>query len=83
MQAHRRVSRARGSGGRIQDDLRLSSVYGVAAAPDLIGLYEALLVRDGRQSDAAVALEEKEVGRDDTLTLEMIDGGGFVGRFSR
>ena|GEM_PF-6442461 len=46
------------------------------------GRYKALVVRDSKQSDAAVVVENKEVGRDDTLTLEMIDGGGFVGRFT-
>jgi alpha-glucosidase len=47
------------------------------------GNYKAALVRDDLDNDAAVVLEEKSVTRDDSLTLEMRNGGGFVGRFVR
>jgi alpha-glucosidase len=47
------------------------------------GSYNGLLVRDDKQDDAAVALEEKVVRRGDVLTVEMVNGGGFVGRFTK
>jgi len=47
------------------------------------GRYNASLVRDNKQDAAAVVLEERTVRRDDTLTIEMSNGGGFVGRFTR
>ena len=47
------------------------------------GRYNASLVRDDRENDAAVVLEDRTVRRGDTLTIEMINGGGFVGRFSK
>jgi alpha-glucosidase len=45
------------------------------------GIYKASLVRDDMDNDAAVKLEEATVQRGDTLTIELRDGGGFVGRF--
>jgi len=47
------------------------------------GRYKASLVRDDKQKADAVVLEDKTVQRSDTLTVEMTDGGGFVGRFSK
>jgi alpha-glucosidase len=47
------------------------------------GTYRAQLVLDKGQEGASVALEEREAGRDDTLTLSLRAGGGFVARFSR
>lgn len=47
------------------------------------GQYNASLVRDNKENDAAVVLEEKSVRRSDTLTIEMTKGGGFTGRFSK
>ena len=47
------------------------------------GPYKASLVRDDKQKADAVVLEDKTVQRSDTLTIEMTDGGGFVGRFSK
>jgi len=47
------------------------------------GRYNALLVRDNKENDAAVVLQDRTVRRGDTLTIEMINGGGFVGRFSK
>jgi alpha-glucosidase len=45
------------------------------------GSYKAKLVRDNKEDAAAVVLENKTVHRGDTVTIEMINGGGFVGRF--
>ncbi|UCC98807.1 MAG: glycoside hydrolase family 97 N-terminal domain-containing protein [Phycisphaerales bacterium] len=47
------------------------------------GPYKASLVRDNRQDAANVVLEDRVVRRNDTLAIEMINGGGFVGRFSK
>jgi len=45
------------------------------------GQYNASLVRDDKENDAAVVMEQRSVRRGDTLRIEMINGGGFVGRF--
>ncbi len=47
------------------------------------GRYKASLVRDDKKNDAAVVTEDMTVRQDDMLTIEMINGGGFVGRFSK
>jgi alpha-glucosidase len=47
------------------------------------GEYKSLLVRDNEENAAAVIVEESTARRSDTLTIEMINGGGFVGRFSK
>lgn len=47
------------------------------------GPYKASLVSDNKENSGAVALEEKTMQRGDTLTIEMVSGGGFVGRFTR
>ena len=47
------------------------------------GRYNASLVSDNKGNDAAVITENRTVRRGDTLTIEMINGGGFVGRFSK
>jgi alpha-glucosidase len=47
------------------------------------GRYNASLVRDDKENDAAVVLEDKTVQRTDTLNIEMTNGGGFVGRFTK
>jgi alpha-glucosidase len=47
------------------------------------GRYNASLVRDDKENDAAVVLETRTVRRGDMLTIEMTSGGGFVGRFKR
>jgi len=47
------------------------------------GQYKASMVRDDKENDAAVVLEDRTVRRGDTLTIEMTSGGGFVGRFTR
>jgi alpha-glucosidase len=47
------------------------------------GPYKASLVRDDAAKADAVALEDRTVQRGDVLTIDLIDGGGFVGRFTR
>jgi len=47
------------------------------------GAYKALLVRDNKEKADAVVMEDKTAQRSDTLTIEMSNGGGFVGRFSK
>jgi len=47
------------------------------------GRYNASLVHDDKENDAAVVLEDRTVRRGDTLKIEMTNGGGFVGRFSK
>jgi alpha-glucosidase len=47
------------------------------------GSYKATMVRDNKTDAAAVVLENGSVTRSETLTLEMINGGGFIGRFMK
>lgn len=47
------------------------------------GRYNALLVFDDKENDAAVVLKNSTVQDGDTLEIEMVNGGGFVGRFSK
>ncbi|UCD53215.1 MAG: glycoside hydrolase family 97 N-terminal domain-containing protein [Phycisphaerales bacterium] len=47
------------------------------------GRYGASLVCDDKEDSAAVVLKDSTVQRDDTLEIEMVDGGGFIGRFSK
>ncbi len=47
------------------------------------GLYQASLVSDNLENNAAVALDNRIVRRHDTLTMEMTSAGGFVGRFTK
>jgi alpha-glucosidase len=47
------------------------------------GSYKASLVRDNKEKADAVVLENRTVQRSDTLTIDLTDGGGFVGRFTR
>jgi alpha-glucosidase len=47
------------------------------------GPYKASLVRDNPEKADAVALEARTVQRGDGLTIDLTDGGGFVGRFTR
>jgi alpha-glucosidase len=47
------------------------------------GPYKASLVRDNQEKADAVVLEDRTVGRSDVLTIDLADGGGFVGRFTR
>lgn len=45
--------------------------------------YNASLVCDNKENDAAVVMKNSTARRGDTLTIEMSSGGGFVGRFSK
>jgi alpha-glucosidase len=45
--------------------------------------YGALLIRDRQGDPAAVRVEETTAKRGDTLSVELSDGGGFIGRFTR
>ncbi len=47
------------------------------------GPYKASLVRDSKENSGAVVLDNQTVQRKDTLTIEMVSGGGFVGRFTK
>lgn len=44
------------------------------------GEYRASLVRDNKANDAAVVVETATARHNDTLTIELRSGGGFVGR---
>ena len=45
--------------------------------------YKAVYVRDVKDDPAAVSVEKSAAKRGDTLTIEMPNGGGFVGQFSK
>ncbi len=45
-------------------------------------MYQAMLVRDRRDNDAAVKIENTSVSQQDATMIELRAGGGFVGRFS-
>lgn len=47
------------------------------------GSYKASLVRDNKENSGAVVLDNQTLQRNDTLTIEMVSGGGFVGRFTK
>lgn len=47
------------------------------------GPYETSLLRDNPENAAAVVCEEKTVRREESLIIGMVDGGGFIGRFTR
>ena len=47
------------------------------------GPYKASLVRDDKENSGAVVLDNRTVQRNDTLAIEMVSGGGFVGRFTK
>lgn len=47
------------------------------------GSFKATLVRDNPDDSAAVILEEKTVKKGDVITIDLISGGGFLGRFTK
>ncbi len=47
------------------------------------GPYKASLVRDSKEKPDAVVLDSQTLQRNDTLIVEMVNGGGFVGRFMK
>lgn len=47
------------------------------------GSYKASLVRDDKDNSGTVVLDSRTLGRNDMLTIEMVSGGGFIGRFTK
>jgi alpha-glucosidase len=47
------------------------------------GEFKAAMVRDDMQNDAAVKLKDANVNRGESITIELRNGGGFVGRFTK
>jgi alpha-glucosidase len=47
------------------------------------GSYKSTMVRDDKVDAAAVVLENRTIAKSDTITIEMINGGGFVARFAK
>jgi alpha-glucosidase len=47
------------------------------------GRYDASMVCDDKENDAAVVMKKSTTWQNETLTIEMTSGGGFVGRFSK
>ncbi len=47
------------------------------------GTYRGLLVRDRKDDPAAARLEEAAARRGDIVTIDLSQGGGFIGRFYR
>jgi alpha-glucosidase len=43
--------------------------------------YRALLVQDDVQDSAAIRLDDKTTTRENSLTIDLASGGGFIGRF--
>ena len=47
------------------------------------GVYRGELVRDDPKNSGAVKTETSDLRRNSELKIEMVDGGGFIGRFSK
>ncbi len=47
------------------------------------GNYQAMFVRDNMEKDSAVVREEQIVTRNYSVPIELRDGGGFLGRFTK
>ena len=47
------------------------------------GKYQATLARDRKDEAAAVAIENISASRNDSLTIELRSGGGFIARFAK
>jgi alpha-glucosidase len=47
------------------------------------GEYRALLVRDSEDAAAAIETENTTLRRGDSLAIDLLEGGGFIARFSR
>jgi alpha-glucosidase len=47
------------------------------------GVYKGELVRDDPKNSGAVKTETMDLRRNSELRIEMVDGGGFIGRFSK
>jgi alpha-glucosidase len=47
------------------------------------GGYQGMLIRDSGSGPDAEQVENQAARREDTLTLNLRSGGGFIGRFAR
>ena len=47
------------------------------------GAYDSMFIRDSGQGADAEEIEKGSARRDDTLTINLRSGGGFIGRFTR
>jgi len=47
------------------------------------GTYQAMLVSDDKDNPAAVKIENKPIKKSETIDLQLSEGGGFIGRFTK
>jgi len=47
------------------------------------GTYQAMLVGDDKANSAAVKIENKPIKKSEIINLELGEGGGFIGRFTK
>jgi len=47
------------------------------------GIYQATLARDWKDNAAAIRIGNASVGRNDSLTIDLRAGGGFIARFTK
>ena len=47
------------------------------------GQYRAMLIRDDKDNDAALQIENESLNQKDTLSVDLRVGGGFIARFSK
>lgn len=47
------------------------------------GTYEAMLVADDQENSGGIVMGRNKYIKEDAITIEMIDGGGFVARFTK
>ena len=47
------------------------------------GQYRAMLIRDDKDNDAALQIENETLNQKDTLSVDLRVGGGFIARFAR
>ena len=47
------------------------------------GAYQGMLIRDSGAGTDAEEIENKTVRREDSLTINLRSGGGFIGRFTK
>ena len=47
------------------------------------GIYNTILVSDNKENSGALVMNKNKFKKDDTLKIEMINGGGFVARFTK
>jgi alpha-glucosidase len=49
----------------------------------LKGSYRALIAKDDSANPASVIMENKNYGNSDVIELDLVSGGGFIGRFTK